>query len=168
MESQQPSQEQNQMIAARMALENSFHSGAGWFYWIAGLSIVNSAVFVMGQDWSFVIGLGMTQFVDGIVYGLMEEGAAASVKYIGFGIDVAVSSIFLLFGLFANKGQAWAFLVGMAVYFLDGLIFLLVQDWLSLGFHGFALYCIWGGFQSFKHLQALDQQGDQASMGEIH
>jgi fatty acid desaturase len=39
-------------------------SGANWFIWIAGLSLVNSALFAIGSNWAFFLGLGATQFVD--------------------------------------------------------------------------------------------------------
>src|SRR5262245_38242766 len=38
-------------------------SGAQWFYWIAALSLVNSVLAIAGQDWRFIIGLGITQLV---------------------------------------------------------------------------------------------------------
>jgi hypothetical protein len=60
-----------------------------------------------------------------------------------------------MFGVFANKLHTWAFLVGMILYALDGLIFLLVGDWLSVGFHVFALFCIFGGFSATRRLKAL-------------
>src|SRR2546428_11801124 len=39
-------------------------SGANWFIWIAGLSLVNSVLFVAGSDWAFFLGLGATPFSD--------------------------------------------------------------------------------------------------------
>ncbi|HKV30766.1 MAG TPA: hypothetical protein VJT14_07105, partial [Candidatus Dormibacteraeota bacterium] len=32
-------------------------SGANWLIWIAGLSLVNSVLFVAGSNWSFFLGL---------------------------------------------------------------------------------------------------------------
>ena len=171
MENPQPNEHQQQMLKAKMTLEHNFKSGAGWFNWIAGLSVLNSAAFLMGLNWAFIVGLGVTQMVDAIVYQLMqEEGMSASIKYFGFGIDVLISAVFVLFGFFARKGHTWAFFVGMFVYFLDALIFLLLlekPDWMSIGFHGFALYCIWGGFQAGRQLKLLEEHEQQASMGEM-
>ena len=42
-------------------------NGASWFYWIAGLSAINSVVYLSGSDWSFLAGLGLTQLADGFV-----------------------------------------------------------------------------------------------------
>jgi hypothetical protein len=44
----------------------------------------------------------------------------------------------------------------MACYVADALIFLLVQDWLSIGFHLFALFFIFGGYTSLKKLKDLE------------
>lgn len=43
----------------------------------------------------------------------------------------------------------------MVLYLLDGLLFLLVQDWLSLGFHGFALYSMFHGYTALRRLKAI-------------
>jgi hypothetical protein len=44
----------------------------------------------------------------------------------------------------------------MVLYGLDGLLFLIVQDWLSFGFHVFALFCIFGGYRSLKNLRVAE------------
>ena len=48
------------------ALLAQLKSGANWFYWIAGLSVVNSLIFAFGGHTSFIAGLGLTQLIDGI------------------------------------------------------------------------------------------------------
>jgi hypothetical protein len=60
-------------------------------------------------------------------------------------LDVLAAGLFVLFGVFATKKRLWAFIVGLIVYALDGLIFLLAGDWLGVGFHVFALLCIFAG-----------------------
>ena len=35
-------------------------SGAGWFFWIAALSLINSIILLSGGDRHFVVGLGVT------------------------------------------------------------------------------------------------------------
>ena len=44
-------------IEEKLRLENQFKSGAGWFFIIAGLSIVNSIIILSGGSWSFIVGL---------------------------------------------------------------------------------------------------------------
>ena len=53
--------------------EKRFRSGASWFYWIAGLSIVNSLVVHLQGQWAFVIGLGITQIIDAVAIAAIEE-----------------------------------------------------------------------------------------------
>src|SRR6266576_107363 len=48
---------------ARQALERRRRIGGQWFYWIAGLSLVNAAIGFTGADWRFILGLGVTQIV---------------------------------------------------------------------------------------------------------
>ena len=43
---------------------SAFLSGANWFFWIAGLSLVNSLIILFSGEWSFIVGLGATQ-IDG-------------------------------------------------------------------------------------------------------
>ena len=44
----------------------------------------------------------------------------------------------------------------MVLYAIDGLIFLLVQDWLSIGFHLFALWGLYGGMKTINKLNELE------------
>ncbi len=106
-------------------------SGASWFWWIAGLSVVNTVMIHSGTDRTFVIGLGFTMLADIIFKDLMVVALV---------IDVVVLSVFAGFGLMARKGHLWAFVTGIVLYTLDSLIYVLGQDWMSVGFHAFALF----------------------------
>jgi len=139
-------------------LTSQHASGANWFFWIAALSLVNSVILLAGGEWSFVIGLGVTQFVDAIAaMAAADAGAEAAMlaKSFAFGIDLAVAGMFVLFGVFARKRGAWAFIVGMALYALDGLLFVMVADWLSVGFHVFALLGLASGLAAGRKISAL-------------
>jgi len=132
-----------------------FRNGANWFFWIAGLSMVNSIMFLCGSDGHFVIGLGLTQVIDGIAGVIAKEAKDAElvVRVVAFGLDVVIAGFVVGFGVLARKGFDWAFLVGMVLYAVDGLIFLLVQEWLSIGFHVFALFCISAGLKALRELR---------------
>lgn len=142
------------LAAARMRLEHQFRGGANWFYWIAGLSLVNSMVQLSGSDWRFIVGLGITQIVDYIGTQAGTVGTVAALV-----IDVFAAGVFVLFGVFARKSQRWAFLVGMVLYGLDGLLLMLGPDFLGLAFHGFALYQIFRGLTALKGLEQMGQPG---------
>jgi hypothetical protein len=146
-------------------LRTAFLSGANWFFWIAGLSLVNSVIILFNGEWSFIIGLGATQVVDGIASVVAEEAEGNSlllVRAVALVLDVFIALVFVLFGWLARKRMAAAFIVGMLVYFCDGLIFLLVQDWMSIGFHGFALFWIFGGLSAMKKLAQFEGQQEYA------
>lgn len=131
------------------ATEAQLKSGASWFYWIAGLSLINSLIALGGFNWGFILGLGITQIFDAIASEFQSLG-----KVVALGLDLVVIGLFVMFGIFANKGRSWAFIVGMILYALDSLVALLGKDWLALGFHGFALYCLFRGFSACRELKA--------------
>ena len=156
--SQQPEVSQSQEAAK---LLQAMGSGANWFYWIAGLSLLNSVIQMFDSDRSFVVGLGITQVLDAVASLAAKEvgsGAGTVLRAIAFALDLCVAGVFALFGWQAGKRRRWAFLAGMVLYVLDALIFLAVGDWLSLGFHAFALVGIWAGFSSLRKLEALEIQ----------
>ena len=51
--------------------------------------------------------------------------------------------------------NTWAFIVRIVVYTLDGLLFLLVKDLVSIGFHVFALFFIVRGQTALLQLKKL-------------
>jgi len=139
----------------KLKTENQLKSGANWFFWIAGLSIVNSLILLSGGKWSFIIGLGITQVIDAIGIELAKGAGIVGTIFIFF-FDVFAAGIFIALGILSRKTHCWAFLVGMILYTMDGLLFLFVQDFLSIGFHAFALLCIYGGFKASKKLREMD------------
>jgi len=138
-----------QQIQERLQLENRFKSGADWFFWIAGLSVVNSVIVLAGGEWSFVVGLGVTQIIDAVG---KEFGEIA--KMLGLIVNLGIAGVFVLFGILARRRQVWSFIAGMGLYGLDGLLFLPGLDLLSLGFHAFALFMIWSGLSALLKLRA--------------
>ncbi len=122
-------------------------SGASWFYWIAGLSLINSISAFTGNTWRFIVGLGITQIFDGLA---AEFGGAGRV--IVLLLDLLAAGVFILFGVFAHKRHTWAFIAGMILFGLDTVFFLISQDWIGVAFHAFVLYCLFRGFQGCREL----------------
>ena len=147
--------EENNQAQNNYAVAAQAKSGASWFYWIAGLSLVNSAIFLFGGNWSFFAGLGATQVVDGIVDGILGNGGFSVIKLIAFAVDIVIAAIFVGCGVFANKFQIWAFVAGMVLYFLDGLLLLVLGAYLPAAFHVFALYMIYKGLAASKQLNTV-------------
>jgi hypothetical protein len=130
----------------RAALEGQRRRGGQWFYWVAGLSLINSVLALTGQKWHFILGLGVTQLFQEL--GQQSGGALAGA------VGLAVIGFFAVLGHRAIDGARWAFVVGMVLFALDGVIFLLVQDWLGVGFHAFALTMILRGYLAARRLPA--------------
>jgi hypothetical protein len=116
-------------------------SGANWFWWIAGLSVVNSIMMHSGSDRSFVIGLGFT---------LVADVVFKEVKIIAFAIDAVALLAICGLGFFSRKGHFWAFVTGIVLYSLDALIYVAFQDWMSVGFHGLALFYLIRGAKQLR------------------
>ena len=133
-------------------------NGARWFYWIGGLSLVNAVIIMANGEWNFIIGLGITQIISGLALGLSVD-LGAGVTIIAFALNVIVVGACVGLGFLAERGHTWAFILGMVLYALDGLIFLWVQDWFPLGFHVFALYFIYRGLAANLKLTQLKSEG---------
>ncbi len=142
-------------------LERQFSSGAKWFYWIAGLSVVNTVIIFNEGDFTFVIGLGITQVIAGVGEVLAEDVGPLA-RQIALALVVLCTGVFVVFGRYALKRRHWAFITGMVLYALDALIFLGVQDWWSFGFHIFALFCLYGGLRAERQLRDLERGGAEA------
>ena len=126
-------------------------SGANWFFWIAGLSVINSVIAATGSNLNFVVGLGATQAVD--AFGSVVIGGSAG-TVIALVFDALLAAGFAGLGLAARKGASWGFIVGMSLYGLDALLLAWASDWLSVAFHAFALFFLFTGFRASRQLAA--------------
>lgn len=164
------SDEEARIAEERRKLEGQVKSGANWFYWIAALSLVNSILFLTESEWSFLIGLGITQVID-VLATIYQFEMGDWLKYAAFALDVIIAGIFAGLGVLASKRYTWAFIVGGILYVLDGLIFLALPLWFDLppelpniGFHLFALFFMAIGLRANIKLGRLEQEHPQALM----
>ena len=95
--------------------------------------------------------------MDAIVY-----EASASAKIVAFVFNLFISIVFVLFGYYAIRMEKWAFQVGMGLYFIDGLLFLLVGDWLAVGFHVWVLFSLYKGLKMLGEINTLQKSVDVA------
>jgi hypothetical protein len=128
-------------------------SAARWFWWIAGLSLVNTVMFYSGSSATFVVGLAMTT-----VASVMLEGSMA----LALGIVAVILAFYFLMGLFAQRGAAWAFYLGGLFYVIDALIYVKLADWMSVAFHAYALYCLVRGVMRIRELAAAPPAANEA------
>jgi hypothetical protein len=138
-------------------LQRRVKGGAANFYWIAGLSLINTLVYVFstGLNLTFVVGLGITQVVDGFSVALAADLTqyAIIIKAVGVLINLFIAGIFVLFGVFAAKGRKWAFVTGMVLYGLDALLLIAFQDVAGFIFHGLFLFFLLSGLLALNKLR---------------
>ena len=136
-------------------LQNELNKSVSWFYWIGGLSIVNTLIIQFNGEVSFIVGLGITQFFDGIAWALEEEAAVGHwIRHVTLGINIVISLGFCLFGIAGKKLYKGIYLFGLILYGLDALLFLAVADYFSFGFHVFALYFLIKGIGTMNRIKA--------------
>ena len=150
-------QKLQEQIAAKVAVEQRLKGSVSWFYWIPALSLINSIIVMADGKVHFIIGLGVTTVVDGVAKQAGGIGLAA-----GMVINVFVAAACAGFGVLGMRRKTWAIWLGMTLYTLDGLLLVLFQDWLSVAFHGYALYRIYQGLGAIQALEAMEPKAAPA------
>jgi len=74
-------------------------AAARWFWWIAGLSLINVVLTRSGSDTNFVLGLGVT---------LVADAMFAGSQAVALSIDAIAIAFFFLMGWQAQGGRLWA------------------------------------------------------------
>jgi hypothetical protein len=136
------------------ALERKARSGARWFFWIAALSLVNTAIAHSGEDRTFLVGLTVTQVADAFARVFVEHGWPKATYYAVIGFDVLMAGLFAAAGVFAQRKVVWLFATAIVLYALDALLCIPFEAWPSLAFHGLALFYLWSGFTALRTLRA--------------
>jgi hypothetical protein len=158
-----PNANQTALFAQKLRVEQALKASSSWFIVIAGLSLVNSVLFMTGARLHFIFGLGLTQIVDALAHNIGSTGVMLDLI-----INGVIAAVFALFWNFARTGQKWAWLAGMGLYVLDGLILLLFKDFLSVAFHGWALYRMSTGWKLLPVLEKLKQAGAQGTISSSY
>jgi hypothetical protein len=151
---------QAQMMT-RMKLEKQLRGGASWFYWIAGLSVINSIIYILNFSLTFVVGLGIAQLVDGISAGIAEfsdPSLTPIILTVGLVINIAIACGFVGLGVLGRNRKLWAIITGMVIYALDMIILAIASDWLSIIFHVIALVGLFTGLTACVQLAKLDAE----------
>jgi hypothetical protein len=138
-------------VEQKLRAERVVKAGANWLITVAVLSLVNSVLAMSGSGFHFIFGLGIAELVDALAHQAGQSGFVLDLIINGF-----VAGVFVLFWNFARKGQQWAFIVGMALYALDGLVMLYFKDILAVAFHGYGLYRIYSGMSGISALRSAE------------
>jgi len=140
-----------------------FRSSSRWFFWIAGLSMLNSIIFRMDGQITFVGSLGVTQIIDFMSRIYIEEGLfenANMVSGISMLFILLFSGLYLVLGLLTRKKKKWAFYIGTILYLIDGLILVLIQDYINAAFHGYILFSLIRGWKALYDLSKVKGLSD--------
>jgi hypothetical protein len=147
------------------SLQRQMKNGAYNFYWIAGLSMITSIIIVFSTQPSFVVGLGVTQFMDITVHNLAETlPNPVLIHGLGLLLDFFLCSVFALCGVLAVRGYRWAFIAGMLLYGLDAILTLVSTDFFGFGFHLFFLWFLFSGLQALNKLKEILPDSDPSSV----
>ena len=141
------------LSAEFLQLHRRIKSGGSWFYWIAGLSLINSFAALTGSARGFIVGLNLTQVIDQFVL-----GTSGGTKTVALVLDALTAALFVLFGVFACKRHVWAFAVGMVLYGIDTLLTVMAGSWLGVAFHGWVLFSLFVGLKAALELNAAARQ----------
>lgn len=157
-------------LELRMRLHHSLRNGANWFYWIAGLSVVNQVLLFTNAGIHFIFGLSITEIIDALAVLIGRDlnlDSVNTVRILGWAMNLFIVGIFALFGFFANKRRRWPFYVGMALYGLDALATLFIwdnPDILGFAFHLIVIWGLVGGLRAISKLDKLDETLRQAGV----
>ena len=154
--------ENNYDYGQHAELLDRYRSGANWFYWIAGLTLVTSIIGLLGGGWRFFLSLGITQVIDGIAL-VASESLGEGTKIIALVLDIFITAMFAGIAYLAGKRHFWAYIVGMVVFGLDALLSIVIFDWLGIIVHGFVLVMMIRGFLAGRELVALEAAMAQAA-----
>lgn len=149
--------ENNPVILAKkmLSLENKIKAGIASISAIGLFSLINTFVFSAGGKVSFVVGLGVTQLIDGF----LKQGSWASSgnSMIAFLLDLGISVGFMQLGRMAKKRTKNILLTSLILYGLDTVIFVFTQTWIGLLFHLFFLYGLWTGYRALCEWETIEK-----------
>ena len=151
------------VLQKKMALDAKVRNGISWFYLIGILSMLNSVLLILGSNLTFVVGLAITQVVDGISTGMAQalSGSLGSfVRVMGLCLDMTIAGLFIGAGYLGNKRHKWAIYAGLVVYILDAFIFVAFSEWLAVVFHGLGIYGVINGLIALKKLEEFEKSDD--------
>ena len=144
-----------QKAAALAIVQTHVVRAANWFYWIAGLSLVNLGAIAMGANFRFIIGLGFSELLGGMAQEMSASSGTNGPMLVACAGGALLAAFFGACGWFARRPSVVAFIVGMVVFGLDTGIFIMAKDWLGVAFHAYALYCLWRGVTATRQYKAI-------------
>ena len=114
-------------------------AAASWLFWIAGLSLVNFGLTLVGSDVSFAIGCIMVD----VAAALSKESSPLFAL-----AGVLLIAIFAGLGYFARKAHLWALVAGLLIYAVDSLLVIPFFSPIAAALHAWILFKLVVGVKS--------------------
>jgi hypothetical protein len=134
-------------------MRDKIRSSGKWFFWISILSLVNIVFLFSGVDKIFVLGMSLPFFINAIFQGIFSIptvfGIIMNILFIGF---------FVLMGFLSINHYKTGFIIGLIIYFIDTLIFIVFMQWIPIAFHILALVMITRGLVSLIKLEKPEKE----------
>lgn len=156
-DNQQSPQFQQSLPITPPPKKNIFETdGPGFFYYIAGISLLNSILFIFKVG--FYGSLGITTVITYIAMAIVESagggmGTAFIINAIGFFINAFIAGMVALVGYLSSRGHGWAYVIGMIAYTIDALVMLWIGDWLEVIVHMIFLFMLWKGWRTLRKIK---------------
>ncbi len=103
---------------------------SNWFILIAIFSVINSVFLVVELPIKFTLGLGISEFTNGILLAFTGKMGLLNIV-----VTVFISLIYVVFWYLARKKMEWALIAGVIFYGFDTILLLVFQDFLSVAVH---------------------------------
>ena len=150
--------------------KRSSSEGSGVFYYIAGVSLLNSVLIIFKVG--FYGSLAITTLVSSIGLAIAESingGMATTfiINAIAFAVNAVIAGIVAGFGYLSGKGYGWAYVIGMIAYTVDALIMLWLGDWVEVLVHLYVLYLLWKGWAGLRKINAAAAKAESTSPSVI-
>jgi hypothetical protein len=143
--------------AEMQQLRPKIESGANWFYFVAGVSFVNAIAAVLGSTWSFIIGLGLSQMLtDFVRWAVIFDTWSIAIKGMLVLFNLALLAGLAYLGWRARQPNTTLFGIGISLFALDTLLFLISLDWIGVAFHALVLFFMWKGFSAARQFRRLE------------
>lgn len=139
---------------------SKIYNSYSWFKWIAGLSLINTLLMIFGSNISFIFGLASNIFLYAFGVELFGEYSIITLS-----AQLIFPVIYFLLYRMNKSMKKWPIIVGVVLYGLDALLYLLIDDMLSILFHAYVMYSVLKSFweidqfkETLSKLEALNQQ----------
>jgi len=107
-------------VTKRAELKKNARNGSVYFFWIAFFSIFNQIMDMLSAKRRFVFGLGAPQYI--------ARSLAMPTPALIWGVIIILAIIFVLFGIFSQRGNIPIYVLGIIFYVADMVLSLLSGD----------------------------------------